>query len=188
MSRKFSTREKILLLILAVLLILSTYYTLVDQPVRTTLQDAQSRMSAAEAELNIQMVRLEKMRQMQQALDQRDPNAQADVPDFDNAQAVVTLMNNAMAQTQEYTLSFQSVAYNGAIASRSIDMDFICDDYDSAKQILKTLLDSPYRCRITSLNVASSDGASVCTEPVQVRASVTFYEYLAPEQRKTENS
>lgn len=183
MKRQFSVREKVLLVILALLLVFCVYYILVDKPVRETLADASARQSAAETELVVANARLEKMHRMQAALEELDHTARADVPDYDNARRVVELMNEAMARTTAYTLSFGGVSRQGAIALRPIDMNFQCESYDAAKQILQTLLDSPYRCRITSMNMSCAAGRDVRLNRVSVRASVTFYEYLEAEER-----
>jgi len=185
MKRQFSPREKVLLVILALLLLFCVYYILVEKPVQDTLLDAAQRQSAAEAELTVASAKLENMHRMQSALDELAQGTQADVPDYDNAKNVVNLLNTAMAMSDEYTLSFQPVSQEGAIATRSIDLQFRCDGYATAKRIMKTLLDSPYRCRITSMSTSCAAGKDIRREEVNVRASVTFYEYLSPDQRTT---
>ena len=181
MKRQFSLREQVLLVVLALLLLTCVYYILVEKPVQETLLDAAQRQSEAESQLTIASAQLEKMHQMQAALDRLDQSAQADVPDYDNAKNVVNLLNKAMAMTDEYNLSFQPVVTNGAIATRSIQMNFRCGSYATAKRVLQTLLDSDYRCRITSMSVKA--GQDISQEEVTVSASVTFYEFLSKEQR-----
>jgi len=183
MKRQFSLRERVLLVILALLLLFCVYYILVDKPVRETILNATERQSAAQSELTIASAKLEKMHAMQASLDGLDQSAKADVPDYDNSRDVVQLLNQAMAMSSEYSLSFGAVSQQGAIAVRPINMDFRCDGYETGKQILNTLLESPYRCRITSMHMSCDEG-DVREQKVLVRASVTFYEYLAPEQRQ----
>ncbi len=183
MKRQFSNREKALLVILALLLLACVYYILVEKPVSETLLDASQRQNAAESELTVASAQLENMRRMQSALAGLDQTAQADVPDYDNAKNVVNLLNQAMTMTDEYTLSFQPVTQDGAIAQRSIQMNFRCGSYATGKRILKTLLDSDYRCRVTSMSVACAEGRDIRQEEVNVSATVTFYEFLSKEQR-----
>lgn len=183
MKREFSLRERILMLILVLLLLTCVYYIFVERPVQDTLLDAAQRQSEAESQLTIASAQLQKMQQMQQALDQLAQTAQADVPDYDNAKNVVELLNRAMALTAEYNLTFQPVTMDGAIASRSVAMNFRCDGYDSAKAVLETLLDSGYRCRITAMSVTGSQSGDIKSEDVSVSATVIFYEFLAKEQR-----
>ncbi len=184
MKRQFSVREKVLLIILALLLIFCVYYILVDKPVRETILSASERQSAAESEMTVASARLEKMHRMQSALELLSQEAQADVPDYDNARSVVELMNEAMAHSTEYTLSFEPVLRQGAIAIRPINMDFRCANYAEGKRILQILLDSPYRCRITEMSVSGVSGGDIGQQEVTVKAKVSFYEYLSPEQRE----
>ncbi len=177
MKRQFSLRERILMMVLALLLLICFYYVLVEKPVQDTLLDASQRRSEAESQLTVASAQLQKMNQMQSALDQLEQSAQADVPDYDNAKNVMDLMNGAMAMTEEYNLTFQPVTTEGAIVSRSIQMNFRCDDYDTAKDVLQTLLDSNYRCRITAMSVTATDGGNIRRQEVTVDASVTFYEF-----------
>ncbi len=181
MKREFSLREKVLLVILALLLVICIYYILVEKPVQDTLLDASQRQSEAESQLTIASAQLDRMHQMQAALDQLDQSTQADVPDYDNAKNVVELLNRAMAMTDEYNLSFQPVTTDGAIARRTIQMNFRCGSYATGKRVLQTLLNSDYRCRITSMSVIS--GRDIRQEEVTVSASITFYEFLSKEQR-----
>lgn len=176
MKRQFSNREKVLLVILALLLVACVYYILVEKPVSDTLLDASQRQSAAESELAIASAQLEKMHQMQSALASLDQTAQADVPDYDNAKNVVNLLNQAMTLTDAYTLTFQPVTQEGAIVRRTVQMNFRCGGYQIGKQVLKTLLESDYRCRVTSMSVSSS--SDIRDEEVNVNASVTFYEFV----------
>ncbi len=181
MKRQFSGREKTLLVVLALLLVFCVYYILVEKPVQDTLLDSAQRQSIAESELTVASAKLENMRRMQAALDELDQGTQADVPDYDNAKNVVNLLNSAMALSDEYTLSFRPVSQEGVIVTRSIDMSFRCGGYATGKRILKTLLESPYRCRITSMSVSGS--SDIRQEEVNVKASVTFYEFLPAERR-----
>ncbi len=181
MKRQFSLRERVLMVVLALLLLGCVYYILVEKPVQDTLIDASQRQSEAESQLTIASAQLQKMHQMQTALDQLEQSAQADVPDYDNAKNVVELLNRAMALTGEYNLTFQPVATQGAIASRTIQMNFRCDSYAAAKQVLQTLLDSDYRCRVTAMSVSCNQGSDITRGEVAVSASVTFYEFLSKE-------
>ncbi len=183
MKREFSLRERILMLILVVLLLVCVYYIFVEKPVQDTLLDASQRQSEAESQLVIASAQLQKMNQMQSALDQLEQSTQADVPDYDNAKNVVELLNRAMAMTAEYNLTFQPVTTEGAIARRVIALNYRCDGYATAKKILQTLLDSDYRCRITAMSVTGSQDGDIRNEEVTVSASVTFYEFLSKEQR-----
>ncbi len=85
--------------------------------------------------------------------------------------------------SDDYSLTFQPVKRDGAIAMRTIQMEFRCGSYDTGKLIIETLLNSDYRCRITSMSVNSVSGNDIRDGGVTITASITFYEFLSEEQR-----
>lgn len=191
MKRKFTPRETVLLAILMVLLIGCFYYFLVDQPVRETLVEAGARKADAQAQLDVETIRLNKMKIMEGELSTLAEDAQADVPDYDNAQNVVILLNSALSQADSYNLSFGAVDREGAIARRSITMNYTCTSYAEAKKILAVLEGSEYRCRVTSVAMnnkadSSSDEGDMKKNQVESTVAVVFYEYLQPDQREQE--
>lgn len=106
MKRKFSLREQILMVVLALLLLICVYYILVERPVQDTLLSASQRQSEAESRMTVAEVQLGKMRKMQSALDSLDGSKQADVPDYDNTKNVVEMLNNALSISDGYNLTF----------------------------------------------------------------------------------
>lgn len=62
MKRKFSLREQILMVVLALLLLICVYYILVERPVQDTLLSASQRQSEAESRMTVAEVQLGKMR------------------------------------------------------------------------------------------------------------------------------
>lgn len=166
LTRKFSRREKTLLLLFIVMLLGCLYYLLIDQPVRSAIFDANSRQTVAENELVVSNTMLEEKLWMQEALDQLSSDTDAIVPDYDNARRVVELLNGAMLQTESYNMTFQPLVTNERIVSRSINISFICSSYDVAKNIISMLHDGPYRCEISAVSMALTTTARQVAQPV----------------------
>ncbi len=177
LTHKFSKREKLLLLVFIVLLVGSLYYLLVDQPVRSTITEAQSRQAAAESQLTVVTAKLQKMRQMQEALDKLSSDTDAIVPDYDNARLVVDLLNKAMLNTYSYNMTFRPLVTNERIISRTIDINFECDSYATAKGIIAMLHNGPYRCEISatamSLSKTARQAAKDAAAAVNTAAAAT---------------
>ena len=51
MSRDFTTREKIMLLVLTLILLAAGYYAVIDQPIRTAINEAKSQQDELNTEL-----------------------------------------------------------------------------------------------------------------------------------------
>lgn len=186
MKRKFSTREKALLLILTALVLICMYFLMVHQPVRTTMSEAAIREENAKSNQLIETAKLGRMRKMERALEELAEDAKADVPDYDNARNVVHLLNDALSAADTYNLNFRAVTWEGEIACRNIDMSYTCGSYETAKDILDVLYRGPYRCEITAVSMSEHDDLprgsipSLGVGSVSVKASVCFYEF-APE-------
>lgn len=192
MSRKFTGREKALLFILALLLVCAGYYILVHQPVVQTIESAGIRQEDAESQLLIEQARARRLRQMEEELAAlRDDGgaALAEIPDYDNAQEVVRVLNAALAGSDGYNLVFSPVSFSGSIASRAIDMSFTCQGYGEAKGIIQQLYRAPYRCQITGLALTSSgESGDVTQGTLSVKLTIVFYEYAqqAPAELPTD--
>ena len=69
LSRSFTLKEKILLLLLSLVLVGLAYYQFVDQPVRSALAQAQAEADSLSMELNAVNSKLATMRKMRTELD-----------------------------------------------------------------------------------------------------------------------
>lgn len=187
MKRQLSRREKTLLLVFAVLLLFFVYYVAVDQPVRSSIEQSQSRLSAAQSQLSIDTVKLSQMQRMQADLAELSSDSAAVVPDYDNARQVVELLNSAMLYADSYDMSFRAVVINDPIILRPIDISFVCTDYSTAERILNVLYAGPYRCELSQALISENDPlgaeapASVAYGSVKVSFTVTFFEFI-PQQ------
>ncbi|MDO5111479.1 MAG: hypothetical protein Q4E65_04140 [Clostridia bacterium] len=182
LKRTFSNREKVLLLVLALLVIGIGYYLTVWQPVSARVDAAALRQADAEDAYAIEAVRLVQMQKMQAelaALDafEADQNA-AVIPPYDNAKKVMQLLNGILTAAQSYEISFANVETQGNLALRTLNMRFVCTSYDNAKTILRALYAGPYRCRIGTMTFRGQDG-DIQTSPVAVETEITFYEFLS---------
>lgn len=159
MTRGFTRREKALLLCLAVLLVAAVYYLFIDQPTRASLADADNRLADAETSLTIEQAKAGELERMRRELEDAAGTAGGAVtPDYDNARGVVSALNAALSKAQSYQLSFRPVEFGDQLARRDIEMAFVCRDYATAAEIVRTLYAGPYRCEIVALNLAPAPG------------------------------
>ncbi len=179
LSRKFTTREKILLLILSVILLAELYFLLVHQRVEREFAEAQARTETATIAYDIERVKAERKQEMQRKIQeaQRDANARP-LPDYDNSTNVVAYLNGVMAATEEYNLVFNAVDFSSYAAMRPINMNFSCLGYAAVRDIVAQLENGPYYCEVTrlSMSVASETG-DMTGNLVSVQMTAVFYEY-----------
>ncbi len=179
LSREFTKREKILLLILAVILLAEVYYLLVHQRVERQLAEARERTEMAMVSYEIESAKAAKKQEMLKKIEEatKDGSVQR-LPDYDNATNVVAYMNGVMESVEEYNLVFNDVEFRNYVAVRSINMSFSCQGYSSVKNIVTQLEDCPYYCEVTGLLISAADEIlDMEDEMVSVQMTAVFYEY-----------
>ena len=91
MNRVFTTREKILLVILAILLIGCFYYLVVLKPSLDTLASSESQLSAVQDEIALQQVVATKKAELEQQIKEAEANGvdQKTLPSYDNTKSAL---------------------------------------------------------------------------------------------------
>ena len=180
MKKSFTKRDAVMLVFLIALVVSLIYY----MGFYTPLQDELRQLSEQAAQLDSQIagisVQVNKMNAMQAELDeifQRPAEEITEIAPYDNKDAVLTQLYTILAQTQDYSLSFTdpNVGSDGTVR-RNISMNFHCDSYIAAKDVLKSLTESRWRCLVSNVSI-SGDNADMITNGVTVSATITFFEH-----------
>lgn len=172
--RKLTVRECVLLAVLVVLVLVSAYVMFFYTPMKDRLTALEQESQDLTAELEIARIRTGRMDEMERELDRvfaENPNPTG-LPTFDNLKQVMFELNTILADTEDYTLSFGTVSDAEKLVRRSISLSFQTSDYSSAKEILRRLSDSRYRCMMDDLSI-SMEG-----EGVSVGAIIVYFEIV----------
>ncbi|MEG0755439.1 MAG: hypothetical protein RR450_03500 [Oscillospiraceae bacterium] len=185
LSKAFTRRERVLLVIMSIVLLCGAYFFLVHQPVEAQKADLIVAAAEAENERILLDAKVTKIAEMEAELAEL-PKGAAPTPDYDNLQPVVNHLNAVMASTLDYTMSFQPVVLpeEGHIVRRAIDMTFTCSDYAAAHDIISQLHYGPFRCQLDNLSVSAerTDGTSTDYTPAlpvsqtEVSLTITYFE------------
>lgn len=176
MRRSLSAREWVMLGLLAVIALVSAYFLFFYTPMTDRRDAALAEAEQYRSEIEVANLQLEEKHRMERELAalfarESDPPRMSD---YDNLQPVMLELNTILAGTQDYSLSFGTVDTSEPIVRRNISLAFGTGSYQSAKQVLRQLHDSTYRCILDSVNVSldRSDrgGASVT-------GNIVFFEY-----------
>ena len=185
LSRDFSLREKVLLLILAVILIGLLYYWLVDVPVREGIAEAESKRDAINIELQVVNAKLEGMKQMQAEMEELGGLGRAAyMPSYNNAEAEYAALNDILIGTDEFVISFADLTREGDLIRRKFSIQFTTTGYSEAKKVITELENSEFRCRIGDLNCTAEQTQHMDADlthwsgRIMVSATATFYETL----------
>ena len=184
MSRRFSTRERVLLLILIIIFTIILYVLAVFNPSSTSINEAQNERLLLESELDIEMMKSGELSRMRTALAEMKESGieYAAVPEYDNISNVAPLLNTALSNASEFDLRFMPVAFEGNYAMREISMSFVAHSYTLAEEIVDELSNGPYSCDISSLQIGSvdSESGSVMSGQVTVSLTIKYYELYQP--------
>ena len=175
LTREFSTKEKVLLVVLVVVLLALAYYWFVHVTVTEALDRAQSQKETLETELTSVQARVTVLRRMQSEIDKIQTDGTfMKMPSYNNSKEVTKLLNNVLGDLG-YRISFANVSQSGELVRRNITLEFSAPDYDTVERVLTGLAGSEYRCLLG--NVSCSEGYSRTDGYyLNVSAAITFYE------------
>lgn len=173
MKRAFTTREKVLLVILAVLLILVAYFKLLLEPINANVEELQEK-TASEQDLILEnTARLAKMNAMEKALQAiYDAGDARPLPDYDNAEKLLVELNGILSTAQDYSLNFGSASpiEGDYIIRRPISMTFRTANYQGARAIINALHDSD------NINQISDVSMNFETDGLEVSLTIAYFE------------
>lgn len=182
LSKQFTRREKVLLVILSLLLIGAAYFFGVHRPVTEALEKLYIQQADAEAQITVLDVKERRMSEMEAELEAifAMPNT-AETPKYDNLQQLMLFLNAILASTSDYDLNFQPVQApeDGRVVRRVIDMTFTSPSYTAARAVVEDLRDCTFRCQLGALTMAPAGTENLTEGAVQVKLQLTFFEAYA---------
>lgn len=173
-SRDFTRKEKALLLFLSLLMVGLAYYRFVDMNVRETIEKANAEADNLRIELQTLQARVTLLRNLQAQLDAMEEEGELSyMPSYNSVKEEVAFLNEVLASTEKYSISFADVTRSGAQIRRSFTLQYTVPDYVEAEEILRKLCDYKNRCLVGDIRCSISD-----TEEVTISAAATFYETM----------
>ena len=178
-GRELTRREKLLILLLALVLIGLAYYQFVDRPVRQSIENAHAERDSLSVELTAVQAKLKIMRRMRDEMEDITAGGTAsEMKSYNNSKAELELLNDILRDTPEYSITFANVTRDKDQIRRNFTLQFKADEYDTVKRVIKRLTESPYRCLIGDLKLTPERGAYLHDGVVTVGATATFFETM----------
>ena len=147
LSRDFTLKEKILLLVLLLLLFGLAYYRFVYVPCSEAISRAQSEQETLQTDLLVMLAKEGQLKNMQKELDELGELQQTSrMESYNNAKAEISLLNGVLEAADSYSVTFSGVTRDGAQIRRDFDLQFKTATFGDAKEIVKRLAESEYRC------------------------------------------
>ena len=153
MSRDFTLPEKILLLVLALILLGLVYYWFVDQTVRSSITASNIEAESIQTQMDAVEKRILYLQSLQNSMDElEDAGNLSWMGSYNNSKAEVAFLNDVLADTLEYSISFAAVTRSGDQIRRDFSLQFTAPDYQAMWNIINDLTGVEYRCLIGNLS------------------------------------
>ena len=179
LSRDFTLKEKLLLLLLGLILVGLAYFQFVDRPVREALQIAHSEADALSIELSTVEAKLARMRRMRAELDDVTAGGTAsEMGSYNNSKAEIAMLNDALSEALQYSITFASVTRSGDQIRRNFTLQLTTDSYETMEHINNQINASHYRCLIGDLRCSATQENDVLEGNITVSATATFFETM----------
>lgn len=184
MKRNVTFREIVLLTILLAIVL---YYYLVQVPVQRDLDAIALQQADVLADMDTKMAMLTVQKNMQTELDKVNEQYSGNpphLPDYDNADAVITELNVILSPALGYSINFEDEVSEDAsyVMRRSVMLTYSTRDYTTALHILNTLAASEFENQISDLSIANDTLHNDAQDAsVTVSLVMTFYEYYGGE-------
>lgn len=173
LSRDFSKGEKALIVGLVLVLIALAYYQFVFKPVQSGLQTAQAEKASLEVELTAVNAKVADLTRMQNELDELEASGGVSImPSYNNSKAELDLLNEVLADTQQYNVSFSNVTRDGDQIRRNFSLSFTVRSYSDMAKVVSALDNSELRCLVDDVRVSAGQNN------VSVNCTATFYETM----------
>ncbi|MCR5544997.1 MAG: type II secretion system protein M [Lachnospiraceae bacterium] len=177
LSKDFTQREKVLLVILGILLVLVFYYYVVDLPLRNQEQTLNGQKTTLTADVEAAEEKVKEYENMESLLSKMDASSPR-MESYNNRTNEINFLNDLLANTASYTLGFSPVTVEGNQVRRTFSLSYTCGSYSEAMSILEQLDECKYRCLVTDVSCVPANSNTTLTGAVNVTVNATFYETL----------
>ncbi len=175
MSREFTKREKILLVVMCALLLGILYFQFVYKPAKASIKKYD--IEKLQDELVTEQQKATKIKKMKSEMASNKTDNVGEIASYNNLTNEISALNDIFAAADTFNLNFSEPVKDGQAVRRNIDISFTAGSYKTAEGIISDLYSCKYRCLIRTLNLSSS-GGSVGSGAVSGTVKVTFFETL----------
>ena len=161
MNRAFTTREKVLLVNLAVLIIGIGYFKLLLEPINTSIENYRNMTATEQDEILVNTALLQKKKQMETELEELfasgDPTP---IPVYDNSGNLLVELHRILDKSLDYSLNFSGVSTMDVeyLVRRPVSLTFQASTYAQARAIIDELHDSDNVNCISDLSMQINNG------------------------------
>lgn len=155
LSREFTTKEKILLLVCALLALGVVYYQFVFKGVRQQISNYAT--DALEAEIETEQMRAVKIKEMESVIEANQGREIGDLMVYNNLAAEINMISSITnKKAEKVSVTWDTPVLKGTTVRRGFSITFQTNRYANMKEILDAFNTCKYRCIIHDLSVADN--------------------------------
>ena len=173
MNRELTRREKILLLVLIVVVLVAGYCKLILIPINDQISSYRLNMEANQG-------KMAQMQKMQKAIEEiKAAGEKRTIPQYDNSGKLMIELHEIMSDTLDYSLDCSTgTVQQDYIMLRPIVMTFRTSTYAQARQIVDRLCSSENISQISDMNMNTyTEGRNSGT--VETTLVITYFEIMS---------
>ncbi len=175
MNRELTKREKVLLLIFAILLIAVGYYKLLLEPINNQIESYRSLTQEEQMQMETAQLQAVRMKQMEAEIAQaKAAGIERTIPDYDNSAVLLPQLYQIMDSTIEYAMDFDEITFEGNIAARPVQIEFETANYQKARRVIDKLCTTGYAMQIEDMTI--QEARTTDKRSVHTYLSITFFE------------
>ena len=177
LNRSFSTRETVLILILAALLVVACYYFLVVKNVADTVAKNNAQLAGIETSIQVQeSLAADRARMKAELAELGDDETLPEVAVYDNIRNELNELNTLLGSATTYNLSFGQPTVDGQLVRRTVAVSFTVPSYAAALDVVRQLENGTYRCQIADFTMTGDLLADGSVRSVNATRNVTYLE------------
>ena len=188
MKRSFTRRERALLLVLLVMLLVGLYFLAVHFPIVNRLEAIDREQEVLLAQLETAQLKAAEYSAMKQELDEILSQPEEDItvmPAYNNIETLMRKLDVIFAGTSP-DFTFNQVRTTDNVASRTIHFSCTAEDYQAARQLLREVTGTGWRCLLDSFTM-NPEGETLYAGQIRLSGAITFYEYMPSAEEPAES-
>ena len=170
--KKFTPRERVLLVVLVILIVFCAYYFLFYTPISSTFASVNQEYTTLDKQIADADAKIARMKEMKAELEKMKASGLSlkELPAYDNRSNVMNSLATILEDVRQYSVSFSTVNEESSTVRRNISLSYNCNSREAAYEILQRISDGPYPCLIKNCTVSGNEGN--CSINVQL----TYFE------------
>ena len=174
MSREFTTTEKILIVVLAIVLVGLLYYKFVFLTTQDMISTVKAEADTKQAELDVAKAELARLQQIEQEMnDIQVSGDMSRMESYNNSKNETAFLNDVLSGVEDYAIAFSDVTRNGDQIRRSFSLQFSTGSYEEAQHVVSDLSYGEYRCLVDDINYSLTD-----SNIIVINLTATFFETM----------